>query len=152
MIHIVDDDALLIRVLADLAEGFCYKTRQFTTPQAYLDFAASAGYTPPKAVFADVMMPDMDGFELMHRVHAMHPDVRFIIMSGKGHSIPEDRREACVYLVKPFRFAKLEKTFCHLRTCRECGPTDALVNAWPDDRERYDSIPYTCPFTDEDDA
>jgi len=152
MIHIVDDDPMLIDVLSDLARGFCFKTLQFTDPQAYLDYAASAEYETPTAVFADVAMPEMTGFDMMHRVHALHPTVRFVIISGQGHDVPEDRREACVYLLKPISFEQLEKTFRHLRTCVECGPTHALVVAWPDDREAFDDIPRTCPFTPDEDG
>lgn len=151
MIHIVDDDPGLIQVLAELAELFCFRTRCFTDPADYLAYAESDRFTLPEAVFCDVMMQGMNGFELMQQVQALHPGSRFVMISGIGHPVPAALRSACAYLLKPIGFERLEKTFRHLRTCRECGPTHALVKAWPDDRERFDTIRFTCPFsTDKD--
>jgi len=146
MIHIVDDDELVLLTLVELSKSFGFQTQRFRDPQDYLVFAQSDTYEKPTAVFCDVMMPGLNGFELMHKVHAIQPQARFVMISGRDQPENPYSREACIYLMKPIRFEKLEKTFQHLRTCNECGPNTALVNAWPDDRERFEITERSCPF------
>jgi len=152
MIHIVDDDELILAVLDEINQSFGFKTKRFRDPLAYLAFAASPDYEAPTAVFCDVMMPPMNGFEMMHKVHALHPALRFVMISSSSRPQHAYSNEACIFLIKPICFDQLEKTFMHLRTCNECGPNAALVSAWPDSREQFGVCRRNCPFESEDPA
>lgn len=146
MMHIVDDNEAVLNVVSDLVEAFGYGSLRFTSSRDYLDYASSDAYRPPKAVFADVRMPDVDGLTLMHKVRAMHSEVRFVIMSGENSSVQADKLGACIYLCKPIRFDKIEATFEHLRQCLQAGPTKDLAASLSDDREHFGISGRHCPF------
>ncbi|MDQ6965630.1 MAG: response regulator [Mariprofundaceae bacterium] len=152
MIHIIDDDELILAVLVELNKSFGFDTMRFRDPLAYLSFAASGEYETPTAVFCEVMMPELNGFNLMHQVHAQHPHIRFVMISSSTQQEHAYSNEACIFLLKPIGFDQLEKIYMHLRTCNECGPNGALVNAWPDNRERFGICKRNCPFESESDA
>jgi len=58
-------------------------------------------------VISDTNMPHMDGVELTANIRKDHPDVRVILMSGRG----EPRgHEAHAFVDKPFNIADLRKT------------------------------------------
>ncbi|MDQ6987470.1 MAG: response regulator [Mariprofundaceae bacterium] len=151
MIHIVDDNPLVLDVMVELVGLFGFKIRHFASSQDYLDYATSDNYQQPIAVFCDVMMPGLDGFELMNRVHARYPHCRFIIMSGDDSTSHRDKRGACIYLLKPIHFKTLERVFNHLRICRECGPSHSLADTWADDRNFFDVTDTRCPFLSDKD-
>ncbi|MDQ6972671.1 MAG: response regulator [Mariprofundaceae bacterium] len=147
MIHIVDDNESVLSVMIELVELFDYKARGFSSSCEYMTLAQSPSYEVPEAIFCDVLMPGLDGFELMRRVHALHPRIRFIIISGEDHTLHADKQGACIYLLKPIHFDVLENTFDHLRQCSQCGPSHDLVEQWPDDRHNFGVKTTTCPFT-----
>lgn len=152
MIHIVDDNELILAALVQLSKSFGFKSMRFRDPLQYLAYAGSGGYEPPTAVFCDVMMPELNGFEMMHRVHEQHPEVRFVMISSAQQPEHVYSKEACIILLKPIGFVQLEKTFTHLRTCNECGPDEALLNAWPDHRMSFGVCNRHCPPKTEDTA
>lgn len=146
MIHIVDDDALILAVVSHFSKAFGFQTLRFRNPMEYLAFARSDEYRIPAAVFCDVMMPEMNGFDMMHSVHDLHPQTRFVMISGNTQAAQRHSSEACIFLVKPISFDQMEKTFQHLRTCTECGPSTDLVNIWPDNRDQFTTCKRQCPF------
>jgi len=146
MIHIVDDNRIVRDVMAELIVLFGFKVIEFSSPEAYLDYASGNDYQEPTAVFCDVMMPGFDGFELMNRIHAFYPRCRFVIMSGGNSTSCQHKQGACIYLIKPVRFDMLERVFSHLRACRQCGPSYALSTTWADDRSLFGVSDDSCPF------
>lgn len=146
MIHIVDDNEAVLEVMSELAACFGYRPRTFSNGREYLVYASCDSFEKPTAVITDVMMPGLDGFALMQRVHALHPDVRFIITSGEDHILNPDKLGACIYLRKPIRFDMLESTFRHLQQCVDCGPSKALSEALVDDRCHFGVETHHCPL------
>jgi len=149
MIDIVDDNESVLDVMSDLVETFGFHSRTFASPRDYLHYASSDDYQPPKAVFTDIMMPEIDGFTLMKKVRSLHPQVRFVVMSGEDHSEQRDKQGACIYLLKPIHFDKLEATFVHLKTCIACGPSEELPASLHDDRRHFGVKGTYCPFTED---
>lgn len=82
LILIVDDDielcTLLDRVLA--SEGFQVKTMYHGQPA--LEWLSKH---TPDAIVLDIMMPDMDGFELLSKVRGIHVggEMPVIMLSGR---------------------------------------------------------------------
>ncbi len=62
---------------------------------------------PPSLVFLDIMMPDMDGFELCRRIKAGPgtSGIPVILLTAKGQAADREEGLACgaaEYLTKPF--------------------------------------------------
>jgi len=150
MIHIVDDNETVLEVMVELVGAFGYSALPFNSPHAYLEYASSNDYQPPMAAFVDVMMPGLDGFTLVREVRALHPGVRFVIMSGEDQTGPGDKGGSCLYLLKPVRFEKLEATFRHLNKCAAAGASRSLAGAQNDDRRFFGVDAGDCPHLPED--
>ncbi|WP_148596419.1 response regulator [Aquisphaera giovannonii] len=63
-------------------------------------------------ILADIRLPDMDGYEIYHRLREIHPETPVILMTGFGydptHSIVKARQEGLqTILYKPFRANRL---------------------------------------------
>lgn len=64
-IAVVDDDADLLKVIELLLERAGYKANIFSSPQAFLDSLAA---NIPDLVLLDIMMPGINGLEVLHRM------------------------------------------------------------------------------------
>lgn len=98
---IIDDDTRLSAMLNDYLSGNGYKVRAVDTARAGL---ADLVRTPADIVILDVMLPDLDGFEVLRRIRASS-DVPILMLTAKG-----DETDRIVgleigaddYLPKPF--------------------------------------------------
>jgi len=75
----------------------------------------------------DIMMPGMDGLEMLQRLRVTHPQLRVIMMTAM--STPEAavsalREHACDFLAKPFDIEDLVKS---VRTAFELDPQEISV-------------------------
>jgi DNA-binding response OmpR family regulator len=81
----------------------------------------------PDLVLLDVMLPGLDGFEVLGAIRAIDPRLPVIMLTARGEI--EDRVRgldlgATDYLVKPFAFAELAaRVRAHLRTTGADAPT-----------------------------
>ena len=68
--------------------------------------------TPYSAALVDIRLPDLDGYQIFHRLHEIQPETPVILMTGFGydptHSIVKARQEGLqTVLYKPFRSDRL---------------------------------------------
>lgn len=56
-----------------------------TALQLVREFGSSIG-----VVISDVVMPDLSGWELAQQIHHLHPEIRFVFMSGYEKDSPSD--------------------------------------------------------------
>ena len=68
--------------------------------------------TTYSAALVDIRLPDLDGYEIFHRLHEIQPQTPVILMTGFGydptHSIVKARQEGLqTVLYKPFRSDRL---------------------------------------------
>lgn len=71
----------------------------------------------PDIVLTDIRMPQMDGLELMHRLHDTWPDVMIIVISGYGDFHYAQKAIQCgafSYVLKPIEESGLEE---EIRRC-----------------------------------
>jgi two-component system, OmpR family, response regulator ResD len=102
-ILVVDDEPTIAEVVARYLERAGYETRMAADGPSAL--AAAAG-SRPDLVVLDIMLPGLDGLEVMRRLHEDGGDrVLVILLTAKGEEsdrIVGLRRGADDYVVKPF--------------------------------------------------
>ncbi len=106
-ILVVDDEPAITELLATALRYMGYQVTVAATGFAALDAAASAA---PNLVVLDVMLPDIDGFEVCRRLRAAHDFVPVIFLSARDSE--DDRVTGFVrggddYVTKPFSLEEL---------------------------------------------
>jgi DNA-binding NtrC family response regulator len=100
---VVDDEVELMRALCDTLRDEGFETTGVSDPAAALDALRAGEFD---LLLSDLMMPGVDGIELLRKALEVDPTVVGVIMTGQG-SIPTAveamRAGAFDYLTKPFR-------------------------------------------------
>jgi PAS domain S-box-containing protein len=85
--------------------------------EAWERFVAAQGRTPFRMVLTDIVMPRMDGLELVERIRKVDPDIPVVITSSVGDAQVGNRAQylhANELLVKPFTAEVLLATLARL--------------------------------------
>jgi two-component system OmpR family response regulator len=106
-ILVVDDEPAITELLSTALRYMGYQVTVAATGFAALDAAASSA---PDLVVLDVMLPDLDGFEVCRRLRAAHDFVPVIFLSARDSE--DDRVTGFVrggddYVTKPFSLEEL---------------------------------------------
>jgi CheY-like chemotaxis protein len=80
-ILVVDDDEAVCGIAAAILDDLGYETIGATSGGAALQVLATEG-DRITALFSDIMMPGMNGFELAQQAKAVRPDLKIILTSG----------------------------------------------------------------------
>ena len=120
-ILIIEDEIRLAAPLADLLEHAGYSASSVHNGPDGLTLAAGGGYD---AVILDVMLPGMDGFQILRQLRADHTDTPVLMLTARSE-LPDRIRGldagAYYYLKKPF---ENEELLACLRTIlRRAGDT-----------------------------
>lgn len=106
-ILIVEDDNDISHMLKELLQQNCYETVQaFSGTEALLYIEKE----PPAAMILDLMLPGMNGEELLDKVKKENPEIAVIISSAKDETqtrISLLRAGADDYITKPFDTGEL---------------------------------------------
>ncbi len=105
---IIDDDRLTRWSMSTVLGRAGYHVEEAASGKAGLSKITE---TSPRAVLADITLPDMDGFELLRGVHAQHPTLPVILMSADATAaMGRDaiRQGAFAWLGKPCDPKELE--------------------------------------------
>ncbi|MBN1812832.1 MAG: response regulator transcription factor [Anaerolineae bacterium] len=97
----VDDDVQVRIALARLLELLGYHVDEASSGEQALQLMES---TPYDVAILDILMPGMDGIEVMHRARQTYPDLAVVFLTGHGsvESAAEAvRSHAADYLLKP---------------------------------------------------
>jgi signal transduction histidine kinase len=106
-ILVVDDDSALIRTLADILRMHGYEADTAGTAREGLQKARA--HTPALAV-VDLRLPDMDGMELVSRLHELSELTEVVVLTGNASvesAIAALRENSVDYLVKPVQVDRL---------------------------------------------
>lgn len=103
-IYVVDDEPDMVELLATVLEGEGYEVETYTDGRAAL---ARVLEEPPALLLLDLMMPDLDGFELLKllRLDSRGRDVVVLVVSARtGHRAQLETLQlgANAYIYKPF--------------------------------------------------
>lgn len=115
-IIVVEDEQQILELMVDILEMYGYKVRAFSNADAawrYID--AHSGEL--KLLITDLRMPgDIDGVDLVQRVHEKFPKTPVVVASGfhsESDSLYGDR---VFWLPKPFTIDELHVT------CQQLAP------------------------------
>ena len=81
----VDDEAPMLKWLADVLEGEGYEVRTAKRAAAADQICRT---WHPAVVIVDLVLPDLDGIELLRQLKSRQPETEFVVLTGHG-SIPK---------------------------------------------------------------
>ncbi|MBI9074750.1 MAG: response regulator [Desulfatibacillum sp.] len=108
---IVDDDRAVGALLAELVGRDNVEVETFTDSRKAIEVI---GENPADIVITDLMMPGVDGLEVLSRAKETNPDVVVIIVTGHGtleSAIEAIKEGAYNYIRKPFKLQEMEICF-----------------------------------------
>jgi len=105
---LVDDEEQLVSTLAERLEIRGIEARWVTSSLAALELVETETFD---LAILDVKLPKMNGLELKKRLQTLHPDMKFLFLTGHG-SEDDFKRGAAeagkdFYLVKPVQIDSL---------------------------------------------
>lgn len=105
-VMVVDDEDVLLEMIATLIEDLGHESVSATSGQEALRYLKD-GHEPPSLVISDVMMPRMNGVELLNAIRAdtRLQSVPVVLMSAAGR--PAHAHNASFFLHKPFELDTL---------------------------------------------
>jgi len=123
---IIDDEEALTIIMSRFLEGAGFAVHAATSGRDGLEKAVG---DPPDVAIVDVMMPEMDGYEVCRRLRRDPRTARvaIIVLTARGQLIDKEialRAGADAYMVKPYQGQALVETIRNLLNGREpAGPT-----------------------------
>ncbi|MDD2689269.1 MAG: response regulator [Candidatus Omnitrophica bacterium] len=109
-ILVIDDEPGICEYITTFLAKAGYQTSSLNNPRDALD---QVQLLKPSLVLLDIVMPDINGLEILKGIRKVSPETCVIIMTGiKDDSICRESLElgACDYLVKPFSLDQLKAT------------------------------------------
>ena len=106
-ILLVDDEEEVLNFIRDILETHGYKVLPASNPLAAIDIFKNFG-SEIHLVISDIVMPLMDGKELIKNLRAIKPDIRIIVVSGfSDEAVSKDILKIDDFLKKPFEINQL---------------------------------------------
>lgn len=127
---IVDDDVSILDVLRQSLVMEGYACREFTRAR---DALAALERVPADILLTDIMMPGMQGLELVGRAKRLRPSLTVVVMTGFAEDFSYDeviRSGATDFIKKPFTSQELLVRIKHAQLqdrLRELSITDELT-------------------------
>jgi DNA-binding NtrC family response regulator len=125
LLYIVDDDVRLAQAIAGALAKLDYDTVTF--PDG-LSGVAAVRQKQPDAVLLDLMLPDIDGIEVLRRIREFAADLPVVMLSGQAdfpHVVEAMRLGAYDFLKKPVEPDRLKVT---IRNAIERGQLQQQVS------------------------
>lgn len=107
-IHLIDDDTELHQLLSSYFAKSQVRLSASETPSQGLDYLAQHSVD---LVILDLMLPEMDGFELCRRLRQLYPHLPILMLTARGddlNTILGLELGADDYMAKPFNPRELE--------------------------------------------
>lgn len=117
---VVEDEAPVRRMLRDVFQSFGYDVVVAASGAEALKLFADGGYD---AVVTDLLMPGMNGWEVVARLRHAVPDVPVIMLTGSVPDIDFERvrRERITLVQKPATLSRLRAVLREVLAGRDAG-------------------------------
>ncbi len=132
---LVEDDASMAGLYLTYLEDGAFDVEHVKTGDAAL---AALRAEAPEVVLLDLVLPDMDGFEILRSVAAEQIPTSVIVITGKGSlnvAVEAMKLGARDFLVKPFGKERLRTTLSNVLETRELR---RVVQTYRSDIDRHD--------------
>jgi len=112
----VDDNEVILSLIAEVAKLNGYQMRSAHTAE---EFFAAYEEREPALMMIDIVMPDMDGLEMIQKLAEKNSQVPLVIMSGyeyvddQGIKLLAKRLKLVKFLRKPFEIEELMELFAN---------------------------------------
>jgi len=107
-ILLVDDERIILDGISRMVDWDKHRTRLIGTAKNGIEAFERIREDAPDIVISDIRMPGMDGLELVSRVSAAYPRVKFLLLSGYGEF--DYARKAMQYGVKHYLLKPTNET------------------------------------------
>ncbi|MBD3669697.1 MAG: response regulator [Gammaproteobacteria bacterium] len=113
-ILVVDDNDTILTLVTEVARNSGYSVRTARNAQEFFD---AFDEHKPALMLVDIVMPDMDGLELIQKLSEISCKIPLVIMSGynyvddKGAKLLTKNLNFTRFLHKPFDVDELEQLF-----------------------------------------
>lgn len=109
-IIVVDDHATNLKLLDNMLSRQGYRVRTFTQGQLAI---SAAEQEPPDLFLLDIMMPDMNGYEVCKRLKSIQklsliPVIFLSALTDADDKVKAFRAGAVDYITKPFKFEEVQ--------------------------------------------
>ena len=142
--HVIDDIELVGEIVVEVLRSEGFQATAWSDPVDYLNHVFSDGYIFPVAIFTDVQMPKINGYQLIERIREKCPDQKFILLSGYDAVREDMRSSVCHFLAKPFQARELIEIAQALIQCSQFGPSVANSTCVEILEERVKRCPLDC--------
>jgi DNA-binding response OmpR family regulator len=105
-ILIVDDETALRNMLHETLSNYGYRLLQASSAEHALNFLKSNAID---LLISDVAMPEMDGYQLAHKVNELYPHVKVQLVSGYSDKVEGNKVLHKKILYKPYNTVELLK-------------------------------------------
>lgn len=139
-ILIVDDEAAIRKALERFLSGLKYEVLSADNGETALELASK---DPIDLALIDLVMPKMDGIELITRLKKIQPDLIPIVLTGFGtitSAVEAMRVGAYHYLTKPFELDDIASLIATALDHRMLKEENRLLKSQLLDRHRFENI------------
>jgi len=124
-VFVVEDDETIALGVVNALQREQYRVSVFDNGEAAL---SEAEFDAPDLVLLDIMLPGMDGLEVLRRLKSISPEVQVILLTAKGEELDKViglELGADDYVAKPFSLRELiARVKARLRSVKPTVNTD----------------------------
>jgi len=106
--YIVDDEPMLLDLNEAVLRSIGFDVRRFRAAETAFECYRTAA-TPPAIIITDFAMHAMTGLELMERCRELHPDQKFLLVSGTvdASEFRNAKQKPDQFIAKPYSTDRL---------------------------------------------
>ncbi|ATX81367.1 Response regulator receiver domain-containing protein [Mariprofundus ferrinatatus] len=109
LFHHVEDSKPLCELFSEIMRLFGHEIISFSNGLKYLEYIEDEEAACPVAVFTDIDMPVMDGYEMIEKVIGRYPNRLIVVLSAHAERGNVNEIHVFQHVDKPFQASSLEK-------------------------------------------